>query len=272
MEPHQQTSTPAITPAAATALSKNLDDRDEDMKLFFRYSETRELDAKGKLVKQDKNLRNVLANRNCKLVTFVVNKFYSKKKEHQRIREDLLQEGSFGLLSAVEKFDPHRGFKFSTYATWWIRHAINNYLLSQDPQLHVPSHIRTAQNKLLKTMKEKNLTFKDLIEGNAAELGVSEKMLNSINHSLKSRWISSMDTAIPAQHGKGNSTGLTIKDLLVDESDVGSDSVSDYHTLVEVVKRALLKLPERERNIILLRYDVIQTVPAQVTTGEETNV
>lgn len=245
------------------------------MKLFFRYSETKELDAKGKLAKQDKNLRNVLANRNCKLVTFVVNKFYSKKKEHQRIREDLLQEGSFGLLSAVEKFDPHRGFKFSTYATWWIRHAINNYLLSQDPQLHVPSHIRTAQNKLLKTMKEKNLSFKDwgVVERNAAELGVSEKMLNSINHSLKSRWISSMETDIPPQYGKGIYTGLSIKDLLVDELDVSSDSVSDYHTLVEVVKRALLKLPERERNIILLRYDVIQKVPSiQTSAGEESNV
>jgi len=264
-----QAVTLAITPAEASALSKNLDDRDEDMKLFYQYFHTKEMDEKGKLVKQDKELRNILANRNCKLVTFVVNKFYSKKKEHQQIREDLLQEGSFGLLSAVEKFDPHRGFKFSTYATWWIRHAINSYLLSVDPQLHVPSHIRTAQNKLLKTMKEKKLSFEDLSEGNASKFGVSEKMLNSINHSLKSRWISSMETVVPAQQNKGNSTGLTIKELLVDESD-GSDTLSDYRTLVEVVKRALLKLSARERNIIFLRYDVIQTVPA-VKTGEELN-
>lgn len=248
-----------MTPATAAALSKKLDDREEDIKLFFRYSDTREVDDKGKLTKQDKELRNVLANRNCKLVTYVVNKFYNKKKEHKQIREDLLQEGSFGLLSAVEKFDPHRGFKFSTYATWWIRHAINNYLLSQDPQLHVPSHIRTAQNKLLKTMREKNLTFKDLIEQNAAELGVSEKMLDSINHSLKSRWITSMDTSIATpQMQKGQS--VTLKDILVDENAVENDSLTDYVTLVGIVKRALMKLSERERNIILLRYDVIQTV------------
>lgn len=251
-----------LSPARAAALSKKLDDREEDLKLFFRYSDTREVDERGKLLKQDKDLRNVLANRNCKLVTYVVNKFYNKKKEHKQIREDLLQEGSFGLVSAVEKFDPYRGFKFSTYATWWIRHAINNYLLSQDPQLHVPSHIRTAQNKLLRTMREKNLTFKDLIEQNAAELGVSEKMLSNINHSLKSKWVTSLDTPISAIHGKATS-GATIKDLLMDEDAMESDSLTDYTTLVGIVKKALMRLSQRERNIILLRYDVIQAVSKQ---------
>ncbi len=70
-----------------------------------------------------------------------------------------------------------------------------------------------------------------------------------------------MEAIVPSQNGKPNPNGLTIKDLLVDENDVGSDNVTDFHTLVEVVKRALMKLPERERNIILLRYDVIKTVP-----------
>jgi RNA polymerase sigma factor (sigma-70 family) len=221
------------------------------------YATTRVVDANGKLVNQDKNLRNALANRNCKLVTYVVNKFYNKKFEHKQIREDLLQEGNFGLISAVEKFDPHRGVRFSTYATWWIRHAINNYLLSQDPQVHVPSHIRTAQNKVLKTMKEKNLTFQDLIETNAAELGVSEKMLGSINSSLKSKWISSLEETVWVN---GSERKSTLKELLVDEDATSNDSVMDYRTLVEYVKRGLTKLTERERNIILLRYDVIQSV------------
>jgi RNA polymerase sigma factor (sigma-70 family) len=248
-----------ITPQATIALSKKLDDRDEDINLFVKYATTRVIDEKGKLVKQDKNLRNILANRNCKLVTYVVNKFYNKKLEHKQIREDLLQEGSFGLLSAVEKFDPHRGFRFSTYATWWIRHAINNYLLSQDPQVHVPSHIRTAQNKVLKALKEKNMSFQDLIEENAAELGVSEKMLGSINSSLKSKWISSIDDMVPGSN-TGGERKVSLKDLLVDEDETSNDSVMDYKTLVEFVKRGLLKLSERERNIILLRYDVIQAV------------
>ena len=250
-----------ISPQASIALSKKLDDRDEDSKLFITYATTRVLDEKGKLVNQDKNLRNILANRNCKLVTYVVNKFYNKKMEHKQIREDLLQEGSFGLISAVEKFNPDLGFKFSTYATWWIRHAINNYLLSQDPQVHVPSHIRTAQNKVLKAMKEKNMSFQDLVEENASELGVSEKMLGSINSSLKSKWISSLEETV-ARTGDDNRK-ITLKDLLVDEDEASNESVIDYKTLVGFVKQGLMKLTERERNIILLRYDVIQVVEAK---------
>lgn len=249
-----------ISPQAAIALSKRLDDREEDLRLFVTYATTRTLDDKGKLITQDKGLRNILANRNCKLVTYVVNKFYNKKLEHKQIREDLLQEGNFGLLSAVEKFDPHRGVRFSTYATWWIRHAINNYLLSQDPQVHVPSHIRTAQNKVLKTMKEKNMSFQDLIEANAAELGVSEKMLGSINSSLKSKWITSLEEPVV---GDSTDRRTTLKDLLVDEDETSNESAMDYKTLVEFVKKGLMKLTERERNIILLRYDVIQTVESR---------
>lgn len=245
----------------AVSLSKRLDDRDEDAKLFVTYAGTRVLDQNGKLIEQDKRLRNILANRNCKLVTYVVNKFYNKKSEHKQIREDLLQEGGFGLISAVEKFDPSRGFRFSTYATWWIRHAINNYLLSQDPQLHVPSHIRTAQNKVLRTMREKNLGFQDLIEQNAEELGVSEKMLESINASLRSKWVSSMEEAVsPGFSNRDPTQKVSLKDLLVDEEATASDSVMDYKTLVGFVKRGLSKLSIRERNIILLRYDVIQEV------------
>jgi RNA polymerase primary sigma factor len=151
------------------------------------------------------------------------------------------------LIFSSGSLDTHRGVRFSTYATWWIRHAINNYLLSQDPQVHVPSHIRTAQNKVLKTMKEKNLTFQDLIETNAAELGVSEKMLGSINSSLKSKWISSLEETVWVN---GSERKSTLKELLVDEDATSNDSVMDYRTLVEYVKRGLTKLTERERNII----------------------
>jgi len=250
-----------ITTQSAMELSKNLDNRNEDIGLFVRYATTRKFDEKGKLVDQDEKLRNILANRNCKLVTYVVNKYYNKKVEQKQIREDLLQEGSFGLIFAVERFDPHKGFKFSTYATWWIRHAINNYLLSQDPQVHVPSHIRTAQNRVLKTMKEKNMTFQDLIDENAAELGISEKMLESINSSLKSKWISSIDDVAP---GRSNSEQkLSLKELLVDEDSAPNDIRLDHKHIVQFVKKGLMKLSERERNIILLRYDVIQEVKPQ---------
>lgn len=250
-----------LSRTAATALSKKLDDRQEDMTLFLRYCTSKVVDENGKIIKQDKELRNVLANRNTKLVTYVVNKYYSKKREHKEVREDILQEGSFGLLSAVEKFDPHRGFKFSTYAMWWVRHSINNYLLSVAPHLHVPSHIRTAQNKLWKLMKDQDISFADLAkEGAAGKLGISEKMLDSINCSWLSKQITSLDSpAQSSEQKKDAGPCLTLKDLLV-ETGSGSDELSDYNTLIGILKNGLMKLSEKERSVLLLRYDVIQTI------------
>lgn len=250
--------------AEAAALSRQLDNREEDYRLFCCYAASRVLDENGKLVSQDQKLRNILANRNRKLVSYVVNKFYSKKTEHTALREDLLQEGTFGLMSAIEKFDPYRGYKFSTYATWWVVHAINNFLLTHAPQLHVPSHVRTAQNKILRLMKEKNLSFSDLLEGSASEFGITEKMLENIHFSLRSKWITSIDEKM--QDDSEDRT--TLKDILVD-SKVGSDSLVDYDTLVNIVAKSFARLDPRSRMIILLRYDIIQKLQSVSEKEEE---
>jgi DNA-directed RNA polymerase sigma subunit (sigma70/sigma32) len=149
------------------------------------------------------------------------------------------------------------GFVFLTGNTWWIKQSISNYLLSQDPRLHVPSHIRTAQNKVLKKMKELKMDFHDLIEENAETLGITDKMLESINASLKSKWVYSMEEPASTGDSGGDGGKVTLKDLLVDENAAQSESLTDYTTLIAIVKEGLASLTERERNIILLRYDVI---------------
>ena len=125
----------------------------KDEELFFEYAKN----------PSNMKLRNNLLLKNQALVVYIVNKYYSIKKEHKEKREDLLQEGTIGLLSAIDGFKPELGFKFSTYATWWIRQAINNYLLNIEPIIHIPSHIRTAHNKLTKKLKEENLALKEMI-------------------------------------------------------------------------------------------------------------
>jgi len=246
------------TPATPSKSSKSEAEREEDVVLFRQYGKTKVFNEDGKITGSDEVLRNKLANRNCKLVTYVVNKFYNKKKEHKALREDLLQEGSLGLLSAIDGFNPELGFRFSTYATWWIKQSISNYLLSQDPRLHVPSHIRTAQNKVLKKMKELKMDFHDLIEENAETLGITDKMLESINASLKSKWVYSMEEPASTGDSGGDGGKVTLKDLLVDENAAQSESLTDYTTLIAIVKEGLASLTKRERNIILLRYDVVQ--------------
>lgn len=243
-------------------MSSQLDDRKEDMDIFIQYHQSKVFDDKGKLIKQDSRLRNMLSNRNTKLVTYVINKFYNKTPEHKQLRKDLLQEGSLGLLSAVEKFDPTMGFRFSTYATWWIRHSIHNYIISEEPQLHVPSHIRTAQNRALRLMQEHNLTFDQLVEGEGEKLGFTKKLLDCIACSLKSKWVSSFDalTDVNDTEEEGQFRGGQYKDILINMTFKDSDRVVDHKTMKKAVKKAMDKLSDKERNIILLRYNIIQTV------------
>lgn len=88
-----------------------------DSELFLEFKQTK-----------SKSIKNQLAMKNQKLVSYVISKFYNKKIEHREMREDLFQEGNIGLLCAIERFKPELGHQFSTYAVWWIRQSINNYL------------------------------------------------------------------------------------------------------------------------------------------------
>src|SRR4051812_20421339 len=93
-----------------------------DKQQFLDYERTKNIEIK-----------NEILLKNQKLVSYVVNKFYNKTKEHLSFREDLLQEGLIGLLSAIDGFKPELGFQFSTYAIYWIQQSINNFLLGQVP-------------------------------------------------------------------------------------------------------------------------------------------
>lgn len=227
-------------------IQKTPDEPVEDM--FMEYYRNR-----------DKKLRSRLAAKNQPLVTYIVNKYYSSKTQHKTLREDLLQEGNIGLLSAIDGFDPTRGFKFSTYATWWIRQAVNNYLINVEPTIHVPSHVRTAQNKLLKQLKEEQSEFQELIAsahaGDEKFSGFTDKMLASINSAMSSRFVKSLDEPA-SMAARGSEHHLTLGDTLEDEEAL-ADARIDQGTIVGFVREALKKLSVRERLIILLRFDVI---------------
>lgn len=213
---------------------------------------------------RDKKLRHRLAVKNQPLVTYIVNKYYSSKVQHKTLREDLLQEGNIGLLSAIEGFDPNRGFKFSTYATWWIRQAVNNYIINVEPTIHVPSHVRTAQNKLVKQLQNENAELQDLISqahpNDEKFTGFTDKMLASINSAMSSRFVKSIDDARFTngfQDSNSGSTSGTLGDTLEDEHAL-ADSKLDHEAIIRFVRAGLKKLSVRERLIILLRFDVIK--------------
>jgi RNA polymerase nonessential primary-like sigma factor len=224
---------------------------EEDIELFKRYQQTKILDENGKVLRADVQLRNDLAERNAKLVTFVINKFYSKKQRHKELRNDLLQEGHLGLFDAIDGFKPELGFKFSTYATWWIRQSVNSYLLDEEPMLHIPSHIRTARNKLFNLAKERSVAFKDISKQMLEELGMTEKMFASVTAAVKTKsWnVQSLDEPLSA------SSPATLKDVIPGNEVELSTRVDNQRILV-AAKEAFSKLSVREKCVLLERYGI----------------
>lgn len=217
--------------------------------IYFDYVATKSLKTRNQIVKQ-----------NQALVTYIINKYYSNKKEYNLLKEDMMQEGIIGLLSAIEGYKPELGYRFSTYATWWIRQAINNYLLNVEPIIHVPSHVRTANNKIQKKLREENIVLQDYIDCADAkekeEDGCSAKMLQSIAMANRSKNVCSMDEQLKGASGDGNNT---LKDMLV--SDENIETKYGNVELVSLVKNALKNLSDKERYILLLRFDVIKEIP-----------
>ena len=374
---------------------------------------------------KSKHLRNKIALKNQPLVTYIVNKYYSSKIQHQILKEDLLQEGCIGLMSAVDGFDPGRGFKFSTYAcvpldteiltkrgwkkynelvdgdetigynngvsewtkingvktyqdaplvkfgdskwsaictdqhkwlisendkvelkpltewkpnsgmqlitstildgkvssdliegdprlvefvngntiepektehftvtpcgigsvwcpntdlgswtarggdgmnfltgnTWWIRQAVNNYLLNIEPTIHVPPHVKTAHNKLVKKLKEENTELKELIAdvSRSQNFELTNNMLQNINMAINSKLIRSMEEEVSHGNEGGN---VYLKDLI--ESNVQSQEIKfDRTKVINFMFKAFTELSNKEKLILLLRFDVINDMEAK---------
>lgn len=242
--------------------------KQDDTELFKQYANIvakqhefieKELEPPKKLERERIQVRNQLIEKNQALVSYMVSKYYNKP-EHRKIREDLVQEGILGLVSAIDGFNVELGYRFSTYSTWWIRQAINTYLAEYEPIIHIPTHIRAAQNKVLKGMSQSGEPFSKDFNGRFFEesktLEYTPKMVNSIKSALQTKNVSSLDKTL--LHGPNSSDAgtYTLKDTIPDKKETVGQ-VMDSNTLVGVMASGLKKLSDKNRNILLLRFNVI---------------
>jgi len=213
--------------------------------------------------KDSVSARQKLAQSNLRLVVYIA----KKQKGHNIPLEDLIQEGNLGLLKAIDRFDWTKGFRFSTYATWWIKQAISQYVLTRKKIIRLPAHAVSAQKKLLQASD----TFKESNGYGPSSEELSEMI--SVSETVVKATIQSGKNVVSLHQPIGDDGSSTLGDKIEDTNPVSDPFESlAKKELMQIVKRVMGELSTKEAAILRLRFglhDDISSVTYQVTEEEE---
>jgi RNA polymerase primary sigma factor len=247
----------SLTPAqeGKHALRSSRDSNYDSIQIYLReigqyplLSTIEERDLAKRVMEGDEEAKNLLARSNLRLVVSIAKRYIGRSPDLTLL--DLIQEGNIGLFKAVDKFDYTKGYKFSTYATWWIRQAITRALADQSRTIRIPVHMVETIAKYKQVFRQlaQDLGRDPAPEEVAIEMGIEVEKIYLIEK------INQDTISLESPVGSDDDDRSTLGDFIKDDTIDSPDKETSHNILTEQLHKILDDLSPKERKILLLRH------------------